>query len=223
MVAAARQCGCTFAPVLLRRPDHALHQPTVRKPGGGHWYVGSLLGDAPHVRVVAGAAAQLGLDRLLLLRGDRAAIADAARIAASRPTVPWGRATAEALIDALLPGASLFAAGGEVTGARPPSVLRTAPPNTPVAGDGKPCERGQAAKITELDELIDDLRRVPGKLTRWRVEVLDVLGPGASEAERAAVARHVLQARSRGLIGLWADSARLYELLADWGLDVEEG
>jgi hypothetical protein len=78
------------------------------------------------------------------------------------------------------------------------------------------------AKLTELDELIERLRHIPGKLTRWRIEVLDRLGPGASEAERVAVARHVLQSPSRGLMGLWADSARLHELLADWGNDVEE-
>jgi hypothetical protein len=173
------------------------------------------------VRVVAGAAAQLGLDRLLLLRGDRAVIADTARITASRPSVPWSRATAEALIDVLLPGASLFAAGAEVAGVRRPSVLPPALPVTPVARDGQPYARRQAAKLTELDELIERLRRVPGKLTRWRIEVLDRLGPGASEAERATVARDVLQSPSRGLIGLWADSARLYELLADWGVDVE--
>jgi hypothetical protein len=101
-------------------------------------------------------------------------------------------------------------------------MLRAIPAATPTWRHGEAREPKRGAEITELEELIDRLRRTPGKVTRFRVEVLERLGPGASEAEQAAVARQILQAGSRGLMGLWADSARLYELLADWGVDVEE-
>ena len=139
MLAAARECGCSLDPVLLRRRS----EPPVtytRKPGGGYWHVCSLLADAPHVRVVTRAARQLGLGRWLVLRGDHAFLADAATM--TRPILlgTWDRATAGPLVGSLLPDACLFAAGGVVQGARSPSVPQpdTSPTSATVSGTSQP-------------------------------------------------------------------------------------
>ena len=74
-----------------------------------------------------------------------------------------------------------------------------------------------------MANLLYRLGGVPGKMTRYTVEVLEQFGPGATIPERLVVAQEVLGAPSRGNIGLWADTSRLYGLLADWGVDVDAG